>query len=400
MTDRDILRTHSLRKYDDLIWKEHLRGIGGWMLAVTGLALAVWLLVIVSGCGGGMGPQRLAPVVPPVVSSPDPPPSTPPPPTPPITLPSHYSLTLLQPVAGGTSAQAEAISEGGDVAGWSVVDDVGVATVWARDAGGEYHAASLGPGFALAIADEQPAVGYVVDGAGLPQAWRWPGGAIGTLDGYDSSEALGIDGDGTVVGVAFNMAAGGQAAFRWTPAGGMVAIPGMQTALAIRHSHVAGIGDDFNARVDDAALPVEGAATAISDAGAAGYSFGTVEGFSWQDGSLILLGTNGTSLSLASGINAGGIIVGQEGNGMVGSVRLAPRRPQAKVAGRDVFVGATRAMAWTPSDGMVDLNGRVDDGSGEWGLVFASGISDSGSVVGAAVSNVTMQTVGFLLVPE
>lgn len=82
-----------------------------------------------------------------------------------------------------------------------------------------------------------------------------------------------------------------------------------------------------------------------------------------------------------------------------GSVRLSwgRGRPLAR-AGRDVFVGSTRAVAWTPTDGMVDLNGRIDpsDAVG-WALVFATGISDGGSVVGAAVSNSTMQTVGFLL---
>lgn len=78
MTDRDLLRTHSLRKYDEVVWREHLRSLGGWILAVTGMALAVWLLVIISGCGGGQaaGKSAVPPPAPPVVS---PPPPGPPP---------------------------------------------------------------------------------------------------------------------------------------------------------------------------------------------------------------------------------------------------------------------------------------------------------------------------------
>ncbi len=107
-----------------------------------------------------------------------------------------------------------------------------------------------------------------------------------------------------------------------------------------------------------------------------------------------LLGTAGTDISLATGINDDGIVVGQIGNAISGSVRLAQRPILSPHAS---FVGITRAMAWTAPDGIVDLNGRIAAGSG-WTLAFATGINGSGEIVGAAISD-QQGTEGFRLVP-
>lgn len=424
MNYRDVMNTHSVRQCDALAaeerWREHLARVGWWFLTVAGAIGIVWAVLGLSGCGGG-STDRAAQVVPapppvvvtppPVAPPPPPPPSQPPAPTPgpgPVTLPASYTLQVLLPLPGGSSAQAEAINGAGQVVGWSVMNGQAQATIWE---GGQ--ALWLGEGWALAInappeANGMPVAPQVVgyrDVGGMPIAELWPDGGLtrdagqdlGTLPGYDSSEALGVDDDGTVVGMAFVFSNPSiQQGWEWTPAGGMVAIQGMAEALAIHKGQIVGFAQDGQAEVAGQELQgVQGAATAVSDAGAAGFTFGTEDGFAWLGGTLTLLPTPGGA-SLASGINQAGVIVGQQGVGPAGSIRLAPRGARARLARA---VGVTRAMAWTPTDGMVDLNGRIDPSdAATWTLAFATGVSDAGIVVGAAVSNNgTAETVGFML---
>jgi uncharacterized membrane protein len=305
----------------------------------------------------------------------------------PVSLPQSYVLTILPPVAGGTAAQAEAINTTGTVAGYSVVDFRGEATLW-RDG----LAIDLGEGVLNAINDAGIAAGYV--NHGLPVATVWPGGSLGTLPGYDSSIATGIDTDGTVVGVCFDLNnPDHQQGFLWTAAGGMQAIPPLQSALAISHGKVAGIGLNFDAAVQDTDLGFKGVAGAINSHGdVAGTTSGQVQAFMW-DGRVTVLGTAGTEMSIATGINDSGIVVGQTGNAITGSIRLARR---AAVLSHDVFVGNTRAMAWTAADGIVDLNSKIPNGSG-WTLAYATDINASGKIVGAAISD--QATDGFVLLP-
>ena len=341
------------------------------------LLSVLWL----AGCGGGQGATTASNPVP------APPPSVPPPP---VSLPRSYRLTILPPMDGGTAAQAEAINASGTVAGYSVVNGHAEATLWQ-----DGKAIDLGEGWAVAINDAGVAAGYVNDG--FPQATTWPGGSLGTLPGYDSSIATGIDSDGTVVGIAFVLAhLEQQTGWKWTPGTGMMATPGIQSALAIRNGVIAGIGTNFDAVTNRNDLGVQGAATAVSSDGrVAGFTpFGNVQAFEWQDGVLTLLGTAGTGISVASGINDSGILVGQIGNALSGSVRLAKRAVPSPHAS---FVGITRAMAWTAPDGIVDLNGRIAAGNG-WTLAFATGINGSGEIVGAAISD-AQATAGFVLVP-
>ena len=361
------------------------------------LALLLCLLCL-AGCGGGQPATTASSPVP------APPPSGTPPP---VLLPRTYVLTILPPVDGGTAARAEAINASGMVVGYSVVDGAAEATEWRNGV-----PIDLGPGIAVAISGNLIA-GYCATCGAIdfrtgvvttnPIAQIWPGGPIGTLAGYDSSEALGVDEDGTVVGVAFVLAdPSHQRAWKWRAGeGGMLPVPGLLEALAIRNGQIAGFNDSFEAAIGGAAvtvprdLGIQGASTAISSKGAAGFSFGQTQAFSWQDDALRLLGTAGTDISLASGINDSGIVVGQIGNAISGSVRLA-RRPVSSPHAR--FVGVTRAMAWTAPDGIVDLNGRITGGSG-WTLAYATGINGSGEIVGAAISDEQV-TEGFVLQPQ
>lgn len=392
MKELELMKTHSLKMYDELREEMERDSLLRWLLLTVGAVLGVWLLIIVSGCGGGsMARTASVPSPPPVVVTPPPPPQA--------TLPATYALAILLPLPGGSAAQAEAINAAGQVVGYSIVDGAAEATMW--QGGSPIY---MGQGWALAISSAtMPQVaGYSVD-SGPPIAELWPDGAgsgmaLGTLAGFDSSEALGVDDDGTVVGLAFEQANPAvQQAFSWNSNGRMVAISNMAEALAIHHGRVAGFDQSGQAVVDGNGLGIQGAATSISDAGAGGFTFGSVtQGFAWQAGAVTLLGTSGTAVSLAAGINGQGVIVGQVGANASGSVRLAPVGARAKLAPR--FQGSTRAMAWTPTDGMVDLNGRIDPSDADtWALVFADGINDAGSIVGAAVSNGTQQTVGFAL---
>lgn len=176
----------------------------------------------------------------------------------------------------------------------------------------------------------------------------------------------------------------------------MMATPGIQSALASRKGVISGIGTNFDAVTSHDDLGVQGAAVAVSpDGRVAGFTpFGNVQAFEWQDGVLTLLGTAGTDISVATGINDSGIVVGQVGNALSGSVRLA-RRPV--LPPHASLVGITRAMAWSAPDGIVDLNSRIAAGGG-WTLAYATGVNQGGEIVGAAISDEQV-TEGFLLVP-
>jgi hypothetical protein len=99
---------------------------------------------------------------------------------------------------------------------------------------------------------------------------------LGSLAGYDSSIATGINNSGTVVGVAYNSAdTSQQVGFQWTQATGMRTVPGCQSASDINdRGQIVGIALDFDAAICGGQdFGIVGNAGAINNSGqAVGYS--------------------------------------------------------------------------------------------------------------------------------
>ncbi len=153
-------------------------------------SIVIVLLAILCGCGGGSVANEQPAAPPPTV--------TPPP------LPQHYQATDLPPISGSNAAQANGVNSAGHAVGYSVLNSVPYGTLW-KDG----TVIDLGPNtLADAINDSDQIVGYRKDPQGLTHAYLWPDMAdLGSIAGYDSSIATGINNSGTVVGVAYNLAA-------------------------------------------------------------------------------------------------------------------------------------------------------------------------------------------------
>jgi probable HAF family extracellular repeat protein len=169
-------------------------------------------------------------------------------------LPKGYSLAILPPLPGGIASQAEAINATGTVVGYSIVDRDGHAhaTRWdgatPTDLGLPFGATYA---YADAVNRRGEIAGYAANDSGFPVAVLWTSTGIvtlGTLPGYDSSLATGIDADGTVVGVSFVQADTSlQQGFKWTAATGMQPLVGIVSVLAIDSGMVVGIGENLHA---------------------------------------------------------------------------------------------------------------------------------------------------------
>jgi uncharacterized membrane protein len=352
------------------------------------LAIFLFGVLALSGCGGRPVPA---------------------PPTP-AALPKAYSLTLLPPLPGGAESQAQAINKSGAIAGYSMINGQAEATEWVNA-----QPTDLGPGFAMAINDTGAMAGFMAVPGGNNEALFWTSAsstavAIPTLSGFDASVASGIDADGTVVGIAFESFDPSQEeAWEWTPQAGITAIPQLLEAFGISKGKIVGIGTNFDATVVtvSAATPtstdlgVSGDALGISSLGSvAGFTSGNVtQAFLSEGGALTLLGTGNTVLSTAYGINAQDIVVGFVEQ-PVATTRLHRSGTMTRIdppVGTNIF-----AMAWTKSDGIVQLNSRVTP-QATWMLNYANGINDKGQIVGTAsmpLPDGTLTTEGFVLDPQ
>jgi probable HAF family extracellular repeat protein len=326
----------------------------------------------------------------------------------------HYQVIDLVPIPGANNGQANAISNG-HVAGYSVlVDGTARATLWH-----DGIAEDLGVGSANAINSLDQVVGYIQpnfqQGDFTPHASLWDHGILtdlGTLPGFDSTDATGINDSGEVVGIAFSFAnPQNQAGFRWTVQTGIQVISPAASALAINsHGDIAGIGLNLHAAIFSTKKRTTDLGTLGGDfsvAGslntkghAAGYSpltaGGPVHAFFFAGKGLQDLGTFGTGdNSVATGVNDSDLVVGYDivaqggavahivGGGVAAHVVSDSGLWRVGGVAHDLLVGTSRPFVSSPSTGMQDLNSLISDS--EWSLLTASGIDQTGEIVGAGV---------------
>jgi uncharacterized membrane protein len=187
--------------------------------------LVLLSLSILTGCGRS-----------PIYSTP--PTAQTPPPAPTVT---RYTVVDLPPLSGALASQAQGLNSVGDVVGYSVMNGHANAVVWKN--GGP---TDLGTpdSFGNAVNSSDQIAGYYTSASGIPHAALWILQGfldLGTLPGFDSSVAPGINESGVVVGVSFQFQnSANQQGFTWTSTAGMQPIPGSITALSITSGQVAG----------------------------------------------------------------------------------------------------------------------------------------------------------------
>jgi uncharacterized membrane protein len=158
----------------------------------------------------------------------------------------QYKLTILPNLPGPLTTEAIAINDAGVIVG----TDSGTALVWHNGVA----SALAPPGVAGAINASGDVVGGFVElNATSVSAILWTADGnfttIGTLPGFDSSNANDIDVDGTVVGLAYtpdNQNFVG-APFKWRSDTGVQAIPELIFVDAINNGFIAGTAPNHHA---------------------------------------------------------------------------------------------------------------------------------------------------------
>jgi len=283
-------------------------------------------------------------------------------------------------------------------------------------------------------------------------SWTRSGGIkdLGTLSGGTVSGAIGLNDSGIVVGYSNvkGQPATNFVAIQWSSTGVMTnlgTLAGGSSSAAFQiNSAGEAAGDSFlsNGLVDATswtskkiknlgALPkaIFTAGLAINDngeiVGESVFGYGppfTSHAFRWNGSSMKDLGTLwGGNSSMANAINSSGVIVGQSnGTSTKGNWHAVLWNTSNKIQDLGVFPGGTysfafgvndsnvvvgygnrsnnapRAMVWTSTSGMQDLNSLIPAGSG-WVLINANAINNVGQITGYGTKNGSNHA--FLLTP-
>jgi probable HAF family extracellular repeat protein len=267
---------------------------------------------------------------------------------------------------GGESSTAFAINKAGDVVGMAMLHTgENHACLWNAATGAKIDLDSIGSGNseAHAVNDLNQVVGYYYTSSGTTRAFRWIAGPgmkdLGTLSGGTFSFAYGINEGGRVVGSATVVTPARvveQHAFLWE---------GSMRDLGVLPGHNRSAAFAIN----NAAVPQ---VVGYSSAGRLQHAV------LWSGGAIRDLGTlEGGTRSAALGINDKGEVVGSStGSG-----------------------GAQRAMRWSASTGMSDLNLRLSAGQQKhWSLQEARAINNKGQIAGCGLLD--GQRHAFLLTPQ
>ncbi len=322
----------------------------------------------------------------------------------------QYLITDLGTL-GGTESAAFAINGNGQVVGYSTTGQVDTNGIAIRHAflysnGKMTDLGSLGGTYSVAnsINDSGIVVGYsYTSGLNNQHAFVYQNGQMTDLNGplgTETSEARGINGQGQVVGSATLYDKDGNLVnrgFELMGSQSQTNIPGdlEGSASAINASgQIAGTAylngpDSYHAYLFDNGTTTDlmtlgglnSAATALNrDGNVVGYSeiAGSTRAqhaFLYMGGQMIDLKTLGGSTSSALAINNANQVVGRS----------------------DVGGGVFHAFLYE-NGAMIDLNSLIDPNSG-WTLLSATGINDTGQIVGIGM-NAQGQLHGYLLDPR
>jgi probable HAF family extracellular repeat protein len=223
---------------------------------------------------------------------------------------------------------------------------------------GDLPPGSLGGGALGVSADGSVAVGWTSSASGSPEAFRWTreSGLVGLGDlpgGIFDSTACGVSGDGSVI-VGNSRSSLGEEAFRWTSATGMVGLGALP-------------GGSFNSYAD-----------AVSADGL------VVVGYSSSDDGSGQAGRQAFRSTAESGMVGLGDLPGGLPGGEFSSEAFDLSADGSVIVGFGNSDLGREAIFWTPSMGMRNLKGLLEDlglDLSGWTLTEARGISADGRTI-------------------
>ena len=339
--------------------------------------------------------------------------------------PPAYTLTDIVTLPGGTFSSSAGVSPGGQVTGIADTSDssghafLSAPNGWAlKDLGtlpGSFYSKGFGvnaSGQVAGSATVGPSLGFYLDTPQHAFLSGPNGGALqdlGTLPGGSSSLGRAVNDRGEVVGIS-SVAGGVAHAFLSAPNGGALkdlgTLPGGYTSV--------GYGVNASGQVVGQASTASGSYHAFLSGpdGAALQDLGTLPGGTFSDGSAVnasgqVTGRSGTAdgyyHAYLSGPNGGAL---QDLGTLPGDVRsegFAVNASGQVVGLSESRNGETRAFLYSGGV-MIDLDALVTPGSAFARLYLATGITDSGIIIGDGVTTgfdigVIAQNNAFLLTP-